>query len=354
MRRIAGLWKRRWSDRIRLSRSFCFELRLQAPPTQSMSESITEGPRRRNGRVASCEPCRKAKIRCDHGRPVCSRCRRRALQSECYYHPAPLTKPSTSNRQEDAALNGPILAPKSITQSQTNGSVADTLSSAPSVGSVRSHENISVLNGSSVQSGPRRFTYSKQTGEHIAIVSKVLSQMRHMDEISRLCQSYYASNQACIVPSCLILPALAPISALVEQHGLFRSSSDEPALSRWAEAVVRSTSTAVSITATLTPAEFVRMHTGANLRLEYLGIILCLAARSTIFELAQENDSYDAFIRDLYWCSTACLRLARELTPLNDAMTWLSVNDFTLTTSIEGDSSKWHPPNLEHCSLTSI
>jgi hypothetical protein len=115
---------------------------------------------------------------------------------------------------------------------------------------------------------------------------------------------------------------------------------------------LKSTSTAVSITATLTPAEFINMHTGEHLRLEYLGIILCLAARSAIFELAQENESYDNFIRDLYWCSTACLRLARELTPLNDAMTWLSLNDFTLTTSTEGDSSKSHSRNFKCHTLT--
>lgn len=48
-------------------------------------------PKRRNGQLPSCEPCRIAKIRCDHGQPHCSRCVKRDLTGRCYYHPAPLT-----------------------------------------------------------------------------------------------------------------------------------------------------------------------------------------------------------------------------------------------------------------------
>lgn len=49
--------------------------------------------RRRNGKPASCEPCRRDKVRCDHALPICTRCRDRGLAPRCYYHPAPLTRP---------------------------------------------------------------------------------------------------------------------------------------------------------------------------------------------------------------------------------------------------------------------
>ena len=344
----------RYSDRIRLLQHHTSNL------TQRMSDAITGDLRRRNGTVASCEQCRKAKVRCDKGHP-CSRCRRRALQSKCFYHPAPLTKLPVSSQPEDLALNGLLSTPTFPTttqhliqdQSGTPASIAGTPSFTPNLESKRRHGSASILSRSSIESGHRRFAYSKDTRDHVVIVAKVLSHMRHMGEISRLCHSYYASNQACIVPSGLILPALAPISAIIENYGVFRNSSDESALSKWAEAVLESTSTAVSTTATLTPAEFINMHTGEHLRLEYLGIILCLAARSAIFELTQENGSHDNFIRDLYWSSTACLRLAREFTPLNDAMTWLSLNDFTLTTCTEGDSSKSYIRSFKYHTLTS-
>lgn len=47
--------------------------------------------KRKNGRPSSCEPCRIAKLRCDHTRPVCGRCSRKGQPNSCVYHPAPLT-----------------------------------------------------------------------------------------------------------------------------------------------------------------------------------------------------------------------------------------------------------------------
>lgn len=41
---------------------------------------------RRNGKTQACEPCRRRKVACDHGYPVCLRCsRRRNGASMCYY-----------------------------------------------------------------------------------------------------------------------------------------------------------------------------------------------------------------------------------------------------------------------------
>jgi hypothetical protein len=58
----------------------------------------SRGPRfRRNGKLFACEPCRKHKIRCDHALPACGRCRRRKLEAECNYHPAPLTRVPNSD-----------------------------------------------------------------------------------------------------------------------------------------------------------------------------------------------------------------------------------------------------------------
>jgi chromatin structure-remodeling complex subunit RSC3/30 len=47
---------------------------------------------RRNGMQASCEPCRRSKLRCDHSTPICKRCVRRGKSDACVYHPAPMTR----------------------------------------------------------------------------------------------------------------------------------------------------------------------------------------------------------------------------------------------------------------------
>ncbi|PON26500.1 hypothetical protein TGAM01_v204510 [Trichoderma gamsii] len=47
--------------------------------------SLSEAPKRKNGRLQSCEPCRKRKVACDHRLPVCSRCRRGGVADKCVY-----------------------------------------------------------------------------------------------------------------------------------------------------------------------------------------------------------------------------------------------------------------------------
>lgn len=53
--------------------------------------SLTE-KYRRNGKLQSCEPCRKSKLRCDHVVPACGRCIKRGRTDSCFYHPNPLTQ----------------------------------------------------------------------------------------------------------------------------------------------------------------------------------------------------------------------------------------------------------------------
>jgi hypothetical protein len=64
---------------------------------------------RRNGKKQACEPCRKGKLACDHGSPFCGRCTRRKTTSRCIYHPAPMTRNSSS--APPAALPSPQQTP---------------------------------------------------------------------------------------------------------------------------------------------------------------------------------------------------------------------------------------------------
>ncbi|KAH7024511.1 uncharacterized protein B0I36DRAFT_376479 [Microdochium trichocladiopsis] len=56
-------------------------------------------PRRLNGRAAACDPCRARKLACDHGQPVCKRCKKRANDMNCVYRePALRSSPSSASR----------------------------------------------------------------------------------------------------------------------------------------------------------------------------------------------------------------------------------------------------------------
>ena len=62
---------------------------------------------RRNGKTQACEPCRRRKVACDHGYPVCRRCRRRPNgESTCYYAPPDQDARSAEFAISHQPLNG--------------------------------------------------------------------------------------------------------------------------------------------------------------------------------------------------------------------------------------------------------
>ncbi len=112
--------------------------------SQTQASSTRTPPLRRNRRQPACEVCRKQKLACDHALPTCSRCARRGLSGECYYHPSPMKKDGprkirtlrSLTAQQDAASTGPehVLptpsttpATATLSELETTSNVASTL-----------------------------------------------------------------------------------------------------------------------------------------------------------------------------------------------------------------------------------
>jgi hypothetical protein len=95
------------------------------------SRSSTDGTvtRRRNGLQPACEPCRKAKVRCDNTSTtsVCSRCRKRQTPDICIFLDAPMTgqssqAPAKAKPRAQSPTSSPrIGAPCLGTPNQNNG-----------------------------------------------------------------------------------------------------------------------------------------------------------------------------------------------------------------------------------------
>ncbi|KAL6828780.1 hypothetical protein J3E69DRAFT_329690 [Trichoderma sp. SZMC 28015] len=100
---------------------------------------------RRNGQLSSCEPCRKSKLRCDHGRPRCARCTRRRLTEQCFYHPAPMARRQRSESRMAAALQ--VIVPADATQRPL-----ETLTEASSLTALSSSSSSSLPTSSSATS----------------------------------------------------------------------------------------------------------------------------------------------------------------------------------------------------------
>jgi hypothetical protein len=88
-------------------------------------------PARRNGKQQACEPCRKAKIGCDHTLPYCKRCTYRGQTDHCVYHPAPMTRPNKRfvprrpNAGTDTQSNQAKVAPQPL-RTQSNSPDIET------------------------------------------------------------------------------------------------------------------------------------------------------------------------------------------------------------------------------------
>ena len=65
--------------------------------------------RRRNGRLQACDPCRARKVACDHGQPVCGRCRKGKQDAKCAYTvaAAPSEAPSPTRKMPQQRHESP-------------------------------------------------------------------------------------------------------------------------------------------------------------------------------------------------------------------------------------------------------
>ncbi|KAH8592975.1 hypothetical protein B0O99DRAFT_689190 [Bisporella sp. PMI_857] len=120
--------------------------------------SSSKLPRRRNGKEQACEPCRKAKIACDHNTPVCGRCRRRK-SSNCVYLDAPMTKKRDSiviPRASSVAVEQPQSS-VSVPQRSTTSSSVSSVTPASST-SIRSPTNALASVRSGGFFGPTNFS----------------------------------------------------------------------------------------------------------------------------------------------------------------------------------------------------
>ena len=133
---------------------------------------------RRNGQLSSCEPCRKSKLRCDHGRPICGRCARRRLsQQQCHYHPAPMARIFTP--QSDRETHHQQHVPRSI-----------VTASSPSTEDSRAYEPINMNRNLMCFADPNtlhsRRTYTSLTRTGVALPRPSLPNQQKIIEGAKL------------------------------------------------------------------------------------------------------------------------------------------------------------------------
>ncbi|KAI1803421.1 hypothetical protein F4811DRAFT_524737 [Daldinia bambusicola] len=301
--------------------------------------------RRRNGSQASCERCRKAKIRCDHHQPVCTPCRRRGLESQCWYHPAPLTKrrgprilPTRPASTESSHIEQDGIAAESRAQSHT-------IEIAPSEETPKFHTWPFILNDTGSKAS-RALLYEsidkKSYQEYLNFTEELILQLKFLPLMEKLFHEYLPFRQVSLVPRPVILQLVALIRSSPVTSGYIGEDATEHCndVSRLAKAMLSNPSSQIVITPDLTLEQFCELFSGENLRLETLGLLYATAARCYLCDIGRNEKKHAEFIREMVRCSSLSLRIAREISAeTNDIINWLAYEDIQLMMVVEGDTS---------------
>lgn len=297
--------------------------------------------RRRNGSQASCEPCRKGKVRCDHRRPACSRCTRRGNPSKCWYHPAPLTRHLISPLSETTLPSSPPETPLGNTDIEILSSSVpgDKDDHAPLFHSwpVLSNDG-SDIKLRIVFKGTRD---PKIYQEQIVTATEILGPLRHLDELEQLVIGYYERSQTARVPKPIALRMISLLKDDPNVSKYIKGDYDESFVTEFAKSLIRACAMPVKIAPDTTPEDFCAKYSGMNLRIETIGIISTLAARSFLSKNGHIEVTTDALAADLVRCSNLSLRLSREqAAQTNDVIVWLAFENIQLMSHVKGDTSK--------------
>ncbi|KAL6231333.1 hypothetical protein BDW75DRAFT_45977 [Aspergillus navahoensis] len=317
--------------------------------------------RRRNGQAASCEPCRKDKVRCDHGLPICGRCQKRDTASHCYYHPAPLTRDWTfPARQMDkqrvslsarrtvrkasqrAASPTPSSVEFAIRSPETDQSHPPGYFGPTSFVSTFADSPESTFTPSNHESQALKNRHSVLPAYWVSETTKMLSILTEGPTMERLVSDFYGVTQSAVLPTALVF------SLMAEVRGYIKQSETTQTLHEKTTQILESTAQRLRIPSNIMGKDFHKLFSGNHMRLEIIGILYAIAGRASFFGFAQDrfpafagNSFADRlkFSRRMLTASETAVQLCRMLTPVNDLTAWMLYENWLLSCMFHGDSS---------------
>ncbi|KAF2185061.1 hypothetical protein K469DRAFT_726933 [Zopfia rhizophila CBS 207.26] len=346
---------------------------------------------RRNGKPRSCEPCRVSKVRCDHTTPTCQKCQARGITDQCFYHPAPMTKPPGQPREprkrvvkprysetrlptrDHEALASPLRSP--TTRLNDVGTVASHATSVwptPPESVTRSIQNPpessrSFYLGSTSYAAvfaeehpipdsiheqpPERMSATPSvlskgmTGTRycqIGVGQSIVSKLAPFSLFEKSIKMYFSANKASALVGPLIMSALPQLRIDLEQLSV---TGNDPSAA-YAE-ITGNTARPFKVPSSMLASEFHTLFTGSNLRWETLGLILIVAGSNAQFtspdhsvftlESGRKIDK-DEFIEDMIQTSNDCINLCQVHGAVNDLMVWMMHQNMLVTSNFYGDN----------------
>ncbi|KAI1774396.1 hypothetical protein F4818DRAFT_448867 [Hypoxylon cercidicola] len=344
------------------------------------------GKYRRNGKLQSCEPCRRSKLRCDHVVPACGRCVRRRCVDQCIYHPNPLTQVRRSRRTSELAPltlvtstidEGSVNIVQSIETSRTESPSIITsqtplprsteavtrevhrAASAPPL-HLRDESNnrtgrqflgetsyVSIFKDGLTHCADLTYSHAQKVRlSHDRIVQgcKALSFLKDKPSILRMVSRWY---EICEDEGCICIEPIMKewLWGLGMHHGDVLRDQNPEKIRRLVDLLWRNTQTSLIFNEKTTATQWARLGTGPNIRWEVIGLIAALAGQCASTpepsdRFSKKHDlAHPSFPRQMSEISEACLSFTRECEVLGDMYAWLLMENYCLTSMIKGESS---------------
>ncbi|KAL4777973.1 hypothetical protein BJX76DRAFT_180889 [Aspergillus varians] len=326
---------------------------------------------RRNGLLQSCEPCRKSKLKCDHGRPVCGRCIAKSITQRCFYHPAPMT------RHDAGALATRPQAKRARTESSNSSSPASMATSTVQA-QAKAHAQAQIQQGLRMPKRPSTTlgylgstSFSAVLSEHRTDISfeegncdnsgvfatltdrfqlesglEVLKFLYRSNICEVLIRRFYAGHLMAAISGLIIEAILQSIRRLFD--GLDRGSDVERQLQDLAGQIFRCSAHPLTAHAEMSVDEYFASFTDGNLRWEAIGLIIAtagIAMMSTsdsdvdFVRVAPDDQAREMLRTQVVEASAICLGFCDSAASVNELLGFHQYNDMLLRTQYHGDTS---------------
>lgn len=324
---------------------------------------------RRNGKLQSCEPCRKRKLSCDHRVPTCGRCLKRNQASECHYHPAPLTKtasplstptsPLISRANSSPALASARPASVSVHASPYEQWVdrqvvpekdVEKVAAPPLgfLGESSSSAVIAELNdslGETQAEASRAHTEKDATDDQIHRGAAVLYHLQDLDALTKCLEWWLTQGEGYVV--------FRPIYNIWvnELYRFFntklREVPQKHRLQYLSKLVWRNTHKQMHATGKTTVKEWALQATGENLRWETVGLLFSaiglntfvLLSDDTSHRLGDSKTSRATLAKTMLRLANECLEMTQQCASYTDLYACLLYERSPLVERVRGDVS---------------
>ena len=327
-------------------------------------------PRRRNGLLPACEPCRKAKVRCDNNpsESICSRCQKRKSPSQCIFIQAPMAgsqKTRANNTLElDSPRQAPTPAPYVSTKISSPACINDHAQRAPdSAGFFGSTSFSATIQQTNIATDPPLVggelasvdNELEQDPAKLSLAVKVLSLFPD-EQTSSIFLNWYLSNATEVGFN---RPSIVHcFESLWSTYGkALQLPRTQEGLDSMAKQIFRNGN--VELKLSDDTVEWMESYSGSNTRWETLGILFIAFGYgvlslpeiqlSPIIKAATKKDR-KAYLTEIKECVEVCVSLCRH--SLNNIVCNLLYKNLLFETILYGDSSKFTPAH--HFLYTSI